>query len=65
VTGWDIIRAAKNQEPPMPIGLVTGWGDDPDGRPADCARPDFVLAKPVTHAALRLALGRVAALFVK
>jgi GAF domain-containing protein/CheY-like chemotaxis protein/anti-sigma regulatory factor (Ser/Thr protein kinase) len=65
VTGWDIIRAAKSQQPPMPIGLVTGWGDDPDGRPADCARPDFVLAKPVTHAALRLALGRVAALFVK
>ncbi len=61
VTGWDIIRAAKEHEPPFPIGLVTGWGDDPDGRPADCARPDFVLAKPVTHAALRLALGRVVA----
>jgi GAF domain-containing protein len=61
VTGWDIIRAAKDHEPPFPIGLVTGWGDDPEGRPADCERPDFVLAKPVTHAALRLALGRVAA----
>lgn len=60
VTGWDIIRAAKDHQPPFPIGLVTGWGDDPDGRPADCARPDFVLAKPVTHAALRLAVGRVA-----
>ena len=62
VTGWDIIRAAKEHRPPFPIGLVTGWGDDPDGRPPDCPRPDFVLAKPVTHAALRLALGRVAAM---
>jgi GAF domain-containing protein len=62
VTGWDIIRAAKDHQPPFPIGLVTGWGDDPDGRPADCPRPDFVLAKPVTHAALRLAVGRAAAL---
>jgi signal transduction histidine kinase len=60
VTGWDVIRAAKDRRPPMAIGLVTGWGDDPDGRPADCARPDFVLAKPVSHAALRLALGRIA-----
>jgi CheY-like chemotaxis protein/anti-sigma regulatory factor (Ser/Thr protein kinase) len=65
VTGWDVIRAAKDQQPPMAIGLVTGWGDDPDGRPTDCARPDFVLAKPVTHAALRLALGRVAGLLAK
>jgi GAF domain-containing protein/CheY-like chemotaxis protein len=65
VTGWDIIRAAKDHQPPFPIGLVTGWGDDPDGRPADCGRPDFVLAKPVTHAALRLALGRVAARLTK
>lgn len=60
VTGWDIIRAAKDHRPPLPTGLVTGWGDDPDGRPADCSRPDFVLAKPVSHAALRLALGRIA-----
>jgi signal transduction histidine kinase len=59
VTGWDVIRAAKEHRPPVPIGLVTGWGDDPDGRPADCERPDFVLAKPVTHAALRMAVGRV------
>jgi GAF domain-containing protein len=65
VTGWDIIRAAKDHQPPMPIGLVTGWGDDPDGRPADCQRPDFVLAKPVTQAALRLALGRIAGLIGK
>jgi len=65
VTGWDIIRAAKDHRPPFPIGLVTGWGDDPDGRPADCPRPDFVLAKPVTHAALRLAVGRAAAMLGK
>ena len=65
ITGWDVIRAAKDHQPPFPIGLVTGWGDDPDGRPADCPRPDFVLAKPVTHAALRLAVGRAAALLAK
>jgi CheY-like chemotaxis protein len=65
VTGWDIIRAAKDHHPPLPIGLVTGWGDDPDGRPADCSRPDFVLAKPVSHSALRLALGRIAPLTAK
>lgn len=60
VTGWDIIRAANDRRPPVPIGLVTGWGDDPEGRPADCPGPDFVLAKPLTHAALRLALSRIA-----
>jgi GAF domain-containing protein/CheY-like chemotaxis protein/anti-sigma regulatory factor (Ser/Thr protein kinase) len=61
VTGWDVIRAAKQRTPPLPVVLVTGWGDDPEDRPADCPPPDFALAKPVRHNALRLALSRVAA----
>jgi GAF domain-containing protein/CheY-like chemotaxis protein len=60
VTGWDVIRAAKDQSPPLSIGLVTGWADDLDGRPGDCPQPDFVIGKPLGHAALRLALAKVA-----
>jgi GAF domain-containing protein len=60
VTGWDVVRAARDQSPPVSIGLVTGWADDLDGRPADCPQPDFVLGKPLAHAALRLALAKVA-----
>jgi CheY-like chemotaxis protein len=60
MTGWEVVDSAKRVRPGLVIGLVTGWGDDLDGRPAQCMPPDFVLAKPVTQTALRLAMARVA-----
>ena len=61
MTGWDVVHATKSQDPSISAGLMTGWGDDLDGKPGDRAAPDFVLAKPVTQTALRLAVVRVAA----
>jgi signal transduction histidine kinase len=60
LTGWEVVNAAKRARPGLIVGLVTGWGDDLDGKPGPCAPPDFVLAKPITQTALRLALARVA-----
>jgi signal transduction histidine kinase len=61
ITGWDIVRAVKARALPVPVGLITGWGDDLDAKPADSPEPDFLLAKPFTQSSLRHALARAVA----
>jgi CheY-like chemotaxis protein len=53
MTGWEVARAISASHPSLPVGLVTGWGEHPDGSPEDREAIDFVLAKPVTRDALR------------
>jgi FixJ family two-component response regulator len=61
MTGWDLARAVRARRPDLPIVLLTGWGDDPAGRPEERAAVDVVIAKPVTAVSLRAALARAAA----
>lgn len=61
MTGWDVARAVKAADPSLPVVLLTGWGEEPQGRPEDRALVDVVLAKPATQEDLRAALARVLA----
>lgn len=47
VTGWDVARAAKSQLPPVPVVLLTGWGESGVGKSPDAGLVDRVLGKPV------------------
>ena len=59
MTGWDVARAAKSRWPAIPVGLLTGWGEEPAAKPDERAATDFVLAKPITIDRLRAALAQV------
>ena len=60
MTGWEVARAVKARRADLPVMLITGWGDTPEG-PGDHRRSaDIVIAKPVTAASLRAALARAA-----
>ncbi|MBI1734737.1 MAG: GAF domain-containing protein [Candidatus Rokubacteria bacterium] len=59
MTGWEVARAAKARRPTLQVGLLTGWGEQPDAKPEDRAAADFVIAKPVTVDGLRAALATV------
>jgi GAF domain-containing protein/anti-sigma regulatory factor (Ser/Thr protein kinase) len=62
MTGWEVARVAKSRWPSVPVGLITGWGEDPATKPEERATADFVLAKPITVDRLRAALAQVQAL---
>jgi GAF domain-containing protein/CheY-like chemotaxis protein/anti-sigma regulatory factor (Ser/Thr protein kinase) len=57
MTGREVARAIKARRPALPIGLVTGWGEN-----ALDAREEpgiaFVLPKPVTQTALRATMAQ-------
>ena len=61
MTGWDVARAVKAKRAELPVVLITGWGDDPQGKPEDRAAADSIIAKPVTPVSLRTVLARAAA----
>jgi signal transduction histidine kinase/ActR/RegA family two-component response regulator len=49
VTGWDVARAVRSQQPSLPIILLTGWGDQPiveAGESGSSKLVDRVLGKP-------------------
>jgi len=45
----------------VPVVLLTGWGNNPEGRPEERAAVDVVIAKPVGAVSLRAAIARAAA----
>ena len=60
VNGWTVARTAKDRCPAMPVGLVTGWGDDEELEHAVArGTVDFVLTKPIDRRTLSAALARV------
>jgi CheY-like chemotaxis protein len=55
MTGWDVARAVRERWPTLPVGLITGWGEQE--LPArDRLQVDFVISKPFEDARLREAL---------
>ena len=55
LTGWDVARAAKARRPPVPVVVLTGWGDHAGAQPPPDLDVDRVLVKPV-HCSTLLAV---------
>ena len=62
ISGWDVAARLRARHPHIPIGFVTGWGDQLDPDRLAAAGVDFVVAKPfqaqdilrhVAHAVMR------------
>src|SRR5712691_1168451 len=58
MTGWDVARGVRKRWPEMPVGLVTGWGEQ-DLTPEERGRVNFVLTKPFDRQLLREALAPI------
>jgi CheY-like chemotaxis protein len=59
INGWAVAGAAKDRSPEMPVGLVTGWGDDEEIESAvKRGAVDFVITKPIDRRTLNAALAR-------
>ncbi len=50
MSGWEVAAACRARDPRLPIGLITGWGDQLDAERVDRYRIAFVLAKPFAAA---------------
>ncbi len=48
MTGWEVARAIKARWPALPVGILTGWGDQMDHASADRRIIAGILSKPVT-----------------
>jgi signal transduction histidine kinase/DNA-binding response OmpR family regulator len=46
ISGWDVAARLRARHPHIPIGFVTGWGDQLDPERLAVAGVDFVVAKP-------------------
>ena len=46
ISGWDVAARLRARHPHIPIGFVTGWGDQLDPERLAGAGVDFVVAKP-------------------
>lgn len=58
MTGWDVARSVRERWPELPVGLVTGWGEQ-DLTPEERDRVSFVLTKPFDRQLLREALAPI------
>jgi signal transduction histidine kinase len=46
ISGWDVAARLRARHPQLPIGFVTGWGDQLDPERLAQVGVDFVVAKP-------------------
>ena len=46
MSGWDVAAACRDRFPTVPVGLMTGWGDQVDPEELAQHRVRFVLTKP-------------------
>jgi len=53
VTGWDVARAVRARWPGLPVGMLTGWGEQIDDATPDRQMVAGVLSKPATPEGLR------------
>lgn len=60
MTGWEVARAIKARRPTLPVVLVTGWATGSQETSPERDAVDFILAKPLTSAALRAMIAEVA-----
>ena len=60
MTGWELVRALREQDRQVVIALVTGWGDGVDPETMAAAGVDAVVAKPFTIEDIMRAVGLAA-----
>jgi CheY-like chemotaxis protein len=60
MTGYELVRSIKARWPELPVGLITGWGEEPAVPDAIGAKGDFILSKPVNLNHLLDVVARVA-----
>jgi CheY-like chemotaxis protein/anti-sigma regulatory factor (Ser/Thr protein kinase) len=53
MTGWDVARAVRARWPGLPVGMLTGWGEQIDDATPDRQMVAGVLSKPATPEGLR------------
>lgn len=46
MSGWEVAAACRDRFPTVPVGLITGWGDQLDPEEVARHRIRFVLTKP-------------------
>jgi GAF domain-containing protein len=59
MSGWEVAAACQTRYPHVPLGFITGWGDQLDPQELQRYRVRFVLAKPVTRTDVLLRLAEV------
>lgn len=59
VSGWDVVRRARERQPGACIGVITGWSGDVDDAELCERGVDFVITKPYSMQTLRAALAQV------
>jgi len=52
MTGWDVAQAVKGGWPGLPVGMLTGWGDQLEPSAADRQLVAGILSKPTTPESL-------------
>jgi GAF domain-containing protein len=58
MSGWEVADAVAAVRPDLPVGIVTGWGDQVDPEETARHRLSFVLAKPFVLNDIRAAVSR-------
>jgi CheY-like chemotaxis protein/anti-sigma regulatory factor (Ser/Thr protein kinase) len=46
ITGWEVGKAAKDMDPRIPVGMITGWGTEVSRETMSENGIDFVVSKP-------------------
>jgi CheY-like chemotaxis protein/putative methionine-R-sulfoxide reductase with GAF domain len=46
VSGWEVSKLVKKQNPSVPVILITGWGVEPDSYKVKGSGVDFIINKP-------------------
>jgi CheY-like chemotaxis protein len=46
ISGWEVSKSVKKQNPSVPVILITGWGAEPDSYKVKDSGVDFVINKP-------------------
>ena len=49
ISGWEVASVCQTRCPQVPVGFITGWGDQLDPEQLHRYRVRFVLAKPFTR----------------
>ncbi len=49
MSGWEVAAACQARFPHVPVGFITGWGDQLDPEQVQRHQVRFVLAKPFTR----------------